>query len=115
MKHLDLSAYEPGEMFATVSKDGKVAMWTVAPDGSLVPSDNRMFATGLSYEDPIEALDLSVRTYNVLKREGVHTIKQVVSIYEEKGAKGFDDMRNMGEKSRDEIVNHIKRLQGMDL
>lgn len=113
MKHLDLTVYEPGDMIGTLSKDGRVALWTVDPNGGLVASDNRMFATGLGYEDPIEALNLSVRSYNLLKREGVHTIGQMIVIYDEKGVEGFDDMRNMGEKSRDEIVGHVLRLKGV--
>lgn len=112
MKHLDLTAFEPGDMLATLSKDGKVAVFTVAPDGALVPSDNRLFASGLTEDDPIEALDLSVRAFNVLKREGVDLIGQMTAIYDTKGAEGFDDMRNMGARSRDEIVKAINHLRG---
>lgn len=115
MRHLNLDVYEPGDMIGTMSKDGRVAIFTVNQTGALVPSDNRMFASGLSYDDGIEGLDLTVRAYNVLKREGVHTIEQMIAVYDEKGAQGFDDMRNMGEKSRDEIIGHIKRLRGEDV
>jgi DNA-directed RNA polymerase alpha subunit len=114
MKHLELDVYEPGDMLATMTKDGKVAVLTVGPDGNLVPSDNRLFASGLSFEDPIEALDLTVRTFNVLMREGIHTIGQAIAIYDEKGSDGFVEMRNMGEKGVTEIVSHIQRLRGQD-
>lgn len=112
MRKLDLTVFEPGDMLGTMSKDGKVAVFTVGPMGNLVPSDNRMFASGLTFEDPIEALDLSVRAYNVLKREGINTIGEVMEIYKTKGADGFDDMRNMGVKARDEVVQRILRLEG---
>jgi len=112
MKHLEIDVYEPGDMLATMSKDGKVAVFTISPSGELVSSDNRLFNTDLTYEDPIEALDLTVRTYNVLKRERVNTIGEVAALYDEKGVAGFDAMRNMGEKGRNEIVGHIMRLRG---
>lgn len=112
MKHLNLDAFEPGDMVGTISKDGKVALWTVGSDGTLVPSDNRLFSSGLTVDDDIEELKLTVRAFNVLKREGINTIGQAMEFYDEKGATGFDDMRNMGEKNRDEIVGHILRLRG---
>ena len=114
MRELQLTVFEPGDMLSTMSKDGKVAVFTVSPMGDLVPSDNRMFASGLTMEDPIEALNLTVRTYNVLKREGINTIDQMVTIYDEHGRGGFQDMRNLGEKCLDEIVEHINRLRGND-
>jgi DNA-directed RNA polymerase subunit alpha len=114
MKELNLTVFEPGDMLGTMSKDGKVAVFTVSPLGDLVPSDNRMFASGLNLEDPIEALNLTVRTYNVLKREQVNTIGEMVAIYDEKGRDGFINFRNMGEKCIDEIVEHINRLRGED-
>jgi DNA-directed RNA polymerase alpha subunit len=112
MKDLQLTVFEPGEMVGTMSKDGKVAVWTVGPDGSMVPSDNRMFQSGLTLDDPIEALNMTVRTYNVLKREGVHTIGKMVDLYDEKGVDAFNEMRNMGPKCIDEIVENIERLRG---
>jgi len=111
MKHLDLSCYEPGDMLATMSKDGKVAVFTVSPNGELVPSDNRIFATGLSMDDPIEALNLTVRTYNCLKREGIHTVEQMADLYD-KGQEAMFEIRNFGQKSVDEVGQHVRRLRG---
>jgi DNA-directed RNA polymerase alpha subunit len=112
MKELNLNVYEPGDIVGTMSKDGKVAVFTVGPDGALVPSDNRMFATGLGFDDPIEALNLTVRTYNVLKREGVHTVGQMVSIFHDKGVEGLErDYRNMGAKGSAEVAEHVQRLE----
>jgi DNA-directed RNA polymerase alpha subunit len=111
MKELQLTVFEPGDMLGTMSKDGKVAVWTVGPTGDLVPSDNRMFASGLNLDDPIEALNLTVRTYNVLKREGVHTIEQMADLYD-KGYEVMFEIRNLGEKGVAEIGDHVRRLRG---
>lgn len=48
---------------------------------------------------PIEELDLSVRAYNVLKREHVNTVGQLVT----KSRDDLFDMRNMGEKATNEV------------
>lgn len=113
MKYLDLAVFEPGDMIGTLSKGGKVALWTVLPDGSLAPSDNRLFASGLSAEDPLDMLDLSVRSFNVLKREGLNSIGDLLDFYDKVGGPdGLDKIRNMGQCSRDEIVSHIRRLRG---
>jgi DNA-directed RNA polymerase alpha subunit len=111
VKDLQLTVFEPGDMLGTMSKDGKVAVFTVGPAGDLVPSDNRMFASGLSMDDPIEALNLTVRTYNCLKREGVHTIEQMADLYD-KGEEAMLEVRNFGEKSAAEVSEHVKRLRG---
>jgi DNA-directed RNA polymerase alpha subunit len=112
VKHLDLDVYEPGDVLATMSKDGKVAVYTVGSAGELIPSDNRLFATGIAMSDEIEVLQLTVRSYNVLKREGVHTVGQMMSVYDERGADGFESMRNVGEVALREILDTIKRLRG---
>jgi DNA-directed RNA polymerase alpha subunit len=110
MRHLDLTVFEPGDMLATMSQDGKVAVFTVNPSGALVASDNRMFASGLSMDDPIEALNLTVRTYNCLKREGIDTIAQLAELYD-KGEAAMFEIRNFGQKCVDEVGQHIKRLR----
>jgi DNA-directed RNA polymerase subunit alpha len=59
-------------------------------------------------EMSIEDLDLSVRSYNCLKRAGIHTVEDLTK-------KSEDDMlkvRNLGRKSLDEV---IKKLQGLEL
>lgn len=48
---------------------------------------------------PIEELDLSVRGYNVLKREGVNTVGELCA----KTRDDLYDMRNMGTKAVDQI------------
>ena len=48
---------------------------------------------------PIENLDLSVRSYNCLKREGIHTVGDLVS----RSEADLMDIRNFGAKSIDEV------------
>ncbi len=48
---------------------------------------------------PIEELELTVRSYNCLKREGVHTVGELVS----RSEADLLDIRNFGAKSIDEV------------
>ncbi|MDR1512062.1 MAG: DNA-directed RNA polymerase subunit alpha [Propionibacteriaceae bacterium] len=49
---------------------------------------------------PIEDLHLTVRSYNCLKREGIHTVSELVSRSEQ----DLMDIRNFGQKSIDEVT-----------
>jgi DNA-directed RNA polymerase subunit alpha len=58
----------------------------------------------------IEDMDLSVRSYNCLKRAGIHTVEDLTKRSE-------DDMlkvRNLGRKSLDEVIHKIQSY-GLDL
>ena len=57
---------------------------------------------------PVEDLELSVRSYNCLKREGIHTVSELVSRSEQ----DLLDIRNFGSKSIEEVK---LRLQEMGL
>ena len=48
---------------------------------------------------PIEYLDLTVRSYNCLKREGIHTVGELVN----RSEADLLDIRNFGSKSIDEV------------
>jgi DNA-directed RNA polymerase subunit alpha len=48
---------------------------------------------------PIEDLDLTVRSYNCLKREGIHTVGELVN----RSEADLLDIRNFGSKSIDEV------------
>ena len=48
---------------------------------------------------PVEDLDLSVRSYNCLKREGIHTVGELMS----RSEADLLDIRNFGAKSIDEV------------
>jgi DNA-directed RNA polymerase subunit alpha len=51
-------------------------------------------------EMSIEEMDLSVRSYNCLKRAGIHTIEDLTKKTEENMLK----VRNLGKKSLDEVI-----------
>ncbi|WP_153505973.1 DNA-directed RNA polymerase subunit alpha [Cumulibacter manganitolerans] len=61
-----------------------------------------------SYTMPIEDMDLTVRSFNCLKREGIHTVGELVSRTEA----DLLDIRNFGQKSIDEVK---LKLHGMGL
>ena len=54
----------------------------------------------------IEELDLSVRSYNCLKRAGINTVEDLTLRKEEEMMK----VRNLGRKSLDEVCNKLKSL-----
>ena len=55
----------------------------------------------------IEELDLSVRSYNCLKRAGINTVEDLTLRREEEMMK----VRNLGRKSLDEVVGKLKSLK----
>ncbi|HEY8371565.1 MAG TPA: DNA-directed RNA polymerase subunit alpha C-terminal domain-containing protein, partial [Pseudonocardiaceae bacterium] len=55
---------------------------------------------------PIEDLDLTVRSYNCLKREGIHTVGELVS----RSEADLLDIRNFGAKSIDEVKMKLAAL-----
>jgi DNA-directed RNA polymerase subunit alpha len=55
---------------------------------------------------PIEELNLSVRSYNCLKREGVNTVGELVQRSEQE----LTDIRNFGQKSIDEVKSKLDEL-----
>ncbi len=69
----------------------------VTPEGS---------GSGKILEKNIEELEFTVRSYNCLKRAGIHTVQDLI-------AKTEDDMlkvRNLGQKSLDEIKKKLEDL-----
>ncbi len=57
-------------------------------------------------EMPIEELDLSVRSYNCLKRAGINNVEELIQRSEEDMMK----VRNLGKKSLEEVVNKLAEL-----
>ena len=57
-------------------------------------------------ETPIEDLDLSVRSYNCLKRGGIHTLKDLTSMTRDNMMK----VRNLGKRSLKEIESKLKEI-----
>ena len=61
-------------------------------------------------EMTIEELDLSVRSFNCLKRAGINTVEDLINKTEEEMTK----VRNLGKKSLDEVINKLHSF-GLDL
>ena len=60
-------------------------------------------------EMPIEELELSVRSYNCLKRAGISTVEDLAN----KSQEDMMKVRNLGKKSLDEVTNKLHSL-GLD-
>lgn len=58
-------------------------------------------------EMTIEELDLSVRSYNCLKRAGINTVEELTEKSEDDMAK----VRNLGKKSLEEVQNKLAELE----
>lgn len=65
---------------------------------------------GKVLEMTIEELDLSVRSFNCLKRAGINTVQDLISKSEEEMMK----VRNLGKKSLEEVIAKLRSL-GFDL
>jgi DNA-directed RNA polymerase subunit alpha len=57
-------------------------------------------------EITIEELDLSVRSYNCLKRAGINTVEELIKRNEEEMMK----VRNLGRKSLEEVEQKLAAL-----
>ena len=55
---------------------------------------------------PIEDLDLTVRSYNCLKREGINTVLELIALSEDQ----LMNIRNFGSKSVDEVRDKLTEL-----
>ena len=71
-------------------------------------AEAKLDVTNRNLEKPIEDLDLSVRSYNCLKRAGINTLGELVEKTEEDMMK----VRNLGKKSLKEVK---EKLEEMDL
>jgi DNA-directed RNA polymerase subunit alpha len=76
-----------------------------APGLSLGPAEGEEQPVG-ELALPIEELQLSVRSYNCLKREGVDTVGELV----QKAETELMDIRNFGQKSIDEVKAKLAEL-----
>ncbi len=77
---------------------------TYAGDSIMVEKDDKGKEKAL--EMTIEELDLSVRSFNCLKRAGINTVEDLIN-------KTEDDMmkvRNLGRKSLEEVINKLASL-----
>ena len=62
------------------------------------------------FEMTIEELDMSVRSFNCLKRAGIDTVEDLTNMTEEK----MIHVRNLGKKSLEEVIQKLHSL-GLDL
>ena len=69
-------------------------------------ADKEENAVQKTLETPIEELDLSVRAYNCLKRDGVHTLQDLTAKTETEMMK----IRNLGKKSLKEVLDKVKEM-----
>ncbi len=73
--------------------------------------DESIFATGAEEDNAeldkqIEDLDLSVRSYNCLKRAGIHSVRQLVEFSEN----DLLNIRNFGVKSIEEVEDKLESM-----
>ncbi len=54
----------------------------------------------------IDELELSVRSYNCLKRAGINTVEELIN----RSSEDMMKVRNLGRKSLEEVLNKLKEL-----
>jgi DNA-directed RNA polymerase subunit alpha len=72
--------------------------------------EKQEFASANSMNMTIDDLELSVRSYNCLKRAGIDTVEDLTNKTEDDMAK----VRNLGKKSLDEVIEKLHSL-GLNL
>ncbi len=80
-----------------------LGLFTNGYEGPRTEARNRVGRAVINDERPVEDLELTVRSYNCLKREGVDTIGQLATMTEEE----LMNIRNLGMKSVDEIRSKL--------
>jgi DNA-directed RNA polymerase subunit alpha len=86
-------------LFAEFEESGPGGL-AIGPDtASSMPSSPNLML-------PIEDMDLSVRSYNCLKREGVSTVGELV----QKTEQDLLDIRNFGQKSIEEVKQKLAEM-----
>ncbi len=58
------------------------------------------------YSTPLEQLELSARSYNCLKKEGIDTVEQLIELTED----DLSRIRNMGQKSVQEVKEKLSKM-----
>lgn len=100
--------YGPEQALSAAAKlliDHLRFMAGISEETLTVPVEHEVPGTRLTSEvaeTPVEALDLSVRVFNSLKRTGITTVGDVLDLLE-KGDTAVMSIRNFGEKSLDEL------------
>lgn len=85
---------------------GRIAgLANAQPDREQPAAERAVLADG-NADRPIDDLGLSTRTYNSLRRAGITTIGQIVSLDE----RGLGSIRNLGPKGVEEIFQRLEAL-----
>ncbi|MDD6436217.1 MAG: DNA-directed RNA polymerase subunit alpha [Clostridiales bacterium] len=84
-------------LFVALSESGQKAEVIVEP-----PSDEKEKALEMT----IDELELSVRSYNCLKRAGINTVEELTN----KTAEDMMKVRNLGRKSLEEVLAKLEEL-----
>lgn len=71
-----------------------------------IMSQKELFMKDKLLETAIEDLDFSVRSYNCLKRAGIHTVADIVN----KSEQDMIKVRNLGKKSLEEVIKKVADL-----
>ena len=59
----------------------------------------------------ITELNLSVRSFNCLKRSGCNTVGDILQIMEDEEGGGLKKLRNLGNRSEAEIIGNVEKLR----
>src|SRR5512134_904470 len=90
-----------GTLFELVQLFGELAE---APSMQVGPAEDESVPS--DYQITVEELNLSVRSYNCLKREGINSVGDLV----QKSEAELMDIRNFGQKSIDEVKAKLEEL-----
>ena len=78
------------------------------PEAAEEPTEERAGVSSAVYDTPIEALELSMRAYNCLKRAGVAKVGEVLDKLSQGQGKELLAIRNFGQKSYTELIEKLQ-------
>ncbi|NDC48472.1 MAG: DNA-directed RNA polymerase subunit alpha, partial [Micrococcales bacterium] len=101
----------PREAIASAGKTlvnlfGLAAALDENAEGIDLPATDAVVDLPPALAKPIEELDLTVRSYNCLKREGINTVSELINLTEEQ----LMNIRNFGSKSVDEVRDKLTSM-----
>lgn len=104
-------AIDPGDAVARAGRVIDEHMMLFVDQAVSALSEEGIFAAAVDESEsvldtPIEELDLSVRSYNCLKRQGVNTIGQLTECSEQ----DLLNIRNFGAKSIEEVKDKLQQM-----
>jgi len=104
-------AIDPSDAVARAGRIIDEHMMLFVDQAATTMSDDGIFAAAVDegesvLDTPIEELDLSVRSYNCLKRQGVNTIGQLNECSEN----DLLNIRNFGAKSIEEVKDKLQQM-----